>query len=289
MRVGLVGDVHGRVRLVLVALATWQRSVGYRFDLIIQVGDMGAFPDLDTVDPATDPYLAAEPSQADFSRMLRADGELLEPLRRIRQELLRPIHFIRGNHEDFNWLDHLPIDAATRTARADPYDLFHYVPDGTVLTVDGCTIAFLGGACDDPSVSGAIDPSAHQALMELGPGKIDLLITHDAPYGISVGYHGQIQGSRLVTELMGTLQPTHHVAGHLGHIGPRVYGGTTFLCLGDLTESILWHPEARGLQAGCLAVLDTATSDLRPVTDPWLATFERSIDFAAWFQTFIDG
>ena len=37
MRVGLVGDVHGRVLLVLAALVTWQRRAGHRFDLIVAV------------------------------------------------------------------------------------------------------------------------------------------------------------------------------------------------------------------------------------------------------------
>ena len=52
--------------------------------------------------------------------MLHADGELSEQLRRIRQEFVRPIHFIRGNHGDFARLQHLPINAITRTASADP-------------------------------------------------------------------------------------------------------------------------------------------------------------------------
>jgi hypothetical protein len=41
--IGFVGDVHGRVFHALAALATWRAETGRRFDLVIQVGDLGAF------------------------------------------------------------------------------------------------------------------------------------------------------------------------------------------------------------------------------------------------------
>lgn len=44
MLIGFVGDVHGRVFHAIAALATWQVRTGKRFDLLIQVGDLGAYP-----------------------------------------------------------------------------------------------------------------------------------------------------------------------------------------------------------------------------------------------------
>lgn len=37
-----------------------------------------------------------------------------------------------------------------------------------------------------------------------------------------------------------------------------------------------WHPEARGLQPGCLGTLDTASGELIPVRDPWLSELNAS-------------
>ena len=79
---------------------------------------MGAFPDTNRLDIATKRYLAVDPSQADFIRLLRAEGERAENLRRIREQFASPIFFVRGNHEDFDWLYQLPVDESSLTAPA---------------------------------------------------------------------------------------------------------------------------------------------------------------------------
>jgi hypothetical protein len=286
--IGFVGDVHGQVFHALAALATLQERLGRRLDLLVQVGDMGACPDPARLDEASVRYLEADPSQGDFGRLLRAEGELAGRLRRLRGEFSGPLHFIRGNHEDYPWLRGLPVDAAPGTAAVDPFDLLRYVPDGTVLGFGELAVAFLGGEESGGSVEdGEIDPEAHGRLMELGPGAVDLLVTHDAPYGLSTGYHGQVQGSRLIAELVGRLQPTFHVAGHYHLNGPRRYGRTTFLCLSQLVDSPIWRPEARGLQGGCLAVLDAEKGELLPVTDPWLSEFPTPFDLGSWCEDYL--
>ncbi len=283
MLIGFIGDVHGMVFHALAALATLQERLGRRFDLLVQVGDMGAYPDPARMDEASKRYLEAEPSQGHFGLLLHAEGELAERLRRLRGEFSGPLHFIRGNHEDYRWLRGLPVDAASGTAAVDPFDFLRYVPDGTTLRFGEFTVAFLGGEESGRSVEdGEIDPEAYGRLMPLGPGEVDLLVTHDAPYGLSTGYHGQVQGSRLITGLVERLQPGFHLAGHYHLNGPRRYGRTTFLCLSQLVASPIWHPEARGLQEGCLAVLDNQVGELRPVLDAWLSEFPTPFDFATW-------
>lgn len=282
MLTGFIGDVHGQAFHALAAVATWQIETGRRFDLLIQVGDLGVYPDPARMDAASRRYLAAEPSQGDFARLLMASGERADRLRGLRRRFASPTYFVRGNHEDRIWLRQLPIDEATGTAPVDPFDVFRFVPDGTILRFGDVRIGFLGGAEVDEAEDTRIDSRAHQALMRLGAGAIDVLVTHDAPYGVSVGYHGQIQGSRLITRLVEQLEPTFHVAGHLGQYGPRTYGRTTFLCLAGLIQSALWKPAARGLAPGCLATLDIDTAQLAPVTDPWLARFPTPFDFDAW-------
>ncbi len=288
MLIGFIGDVHGRVFHALALAATWQAETGRRFDHLVQLGDMAAFPDLEKADAATKRHVALDPADADFSRLLKAKGKRAQRLARVRSELLPPIHFVRGNHEAFDWLDGLSIDRTTQTAATDPFDLFRFVPDGTVLQFSDTKLAFLGGV-EGHSDARAIDDGAYRTLLDLGHGAFDLLVTHDPPYGIGVGYRGQTQGSGLVTKLVETVQPAFHVAGHVHHLsGPRRYGQTTSWTLSGLVASSRWYPDLNGFEPGCLAVLDTDTKSLRPIADEWMAHFDtKSFDFDSWFDEFI--
>ncbi len=158
------------------------------------------------------------------------------------------------------------------------------MPDGTILRFGELTVAFLGGEETGGSVQdGEIDPEAYGRLMDLRPGEVDLLITHDAPYGLSTGYRGRVQGSMRITDLVERLRPAFHVAGHYHHLnGPLPCGRTTFLGLAQLVPSATRHREVRGLREGCLAVLDTEKGELWPVADAWLGEFPTPFDFQAW-------
>ena len=46
MLIGFKGDLHGRVLHALALVATWQKRNNRSFDLLTQVGDMAAFPDM---------------------------------------------------------------------------------------------------------------------------------------------------------------------------------------------------------------------------------------------------
>jgi Icc-related predicted phosphoesterase len=287
MLVGFVGDLHGRVFHAIAAVAIWQQVIGRRFDLLVQVGDLGTITRLDCLDPASDPHLTEDPAEADLARLLAADGDVARRLARIGQQIITPIRFIRGNHEDFAWLAGLPIDPQTCSAPADPFGIFRYVADGTVLEVGGLRVGFLGGV-EEEAGDAQIRQSAYRSLLELGPGVIDLLVTHEGPYGSSVGYHGDVHGSPLVSRLLDALQPAFHVAGHAHQLsGPRTFGPTTYLGLDGIAASPRWHPDARGLQPGSLGTLDTSTGDLIPVLDPWLARFEKPFDFTSWADAFL--
>ncbi|MEZ4866472.1 MAG: metallophosphoesterase [Caldilineaceae bacterium] len=282
MQIGIIGDIHGRVFHALAAVTIWQLTTGKPFDLLLHVGDLGAFPDPTQLDAATKRYLDADPAETDFSRMLQSQGERAAILSDLRQHFATPIYFPRGNHEDFVWLNQLPVDPASQTAQVDPFDFFRYVPDGTVLEFDSVTLAFLGGV-QERTDAAAIDCEAHQSLLQLAPNAVDIMVTHQGPYGSSVSRRGDIYGSPLITELIEHLRPTFHVAGH-AHVlsGPQLYGQTTYLGLDCLVASPIWQPEARGLQAGCLAVIDTDKGELWPVTDEWLAAFDTPFDLEKW-------
>ncbi|MEX2246082.1 MAG: metallophosphoesterase [Dehalococcoidia bacterium] len=282
MLIGFIGDVHGRVFVAVAAVATWQRKAGRRFDVLVQVGDMGAFPDPERADPATAAYLSIDPSEADFARLMRAEGALAAHAQRVRAEFSTAIHFLRGNHEDFGWLSRLPVETGSRTAAVDRFDLLRYVPDGAVLTMGGLRFAFLGGVEEQGDDAG-IHRGAYERLTALEAEAVDVLVTHEGPYGNSIGFNGDVHGSRLIGALVERMQPRFHIAGHAHQlVGPVRHGATTYLGLDGLVASRRWHPEARGLQPGCLAVLDTEAEKLSVVSDDWLTAFPTPFDFETW-------
>lgn len=279
MIIGFIGDLHGRVFHALAIAATWPRRSGRTFDALIQVGDLGAFPDPDRLDAATNRFAEEDPTELDFSRLLHAEGRLAESLQRMKEQALPSIHFIRGNHDDDAWLQRLLQQRSETVVDVDPFGLFKYVADGAILTFGDQWIAFLGGIETSEPVEHSIDPDAYDRLDRQGSGAINILVTHDAPYGISTGFHGQTQGSREITTLIEWLQPTFHIAGHYHHMnGPRLYGRTTYLGLNIVLPPVRRDPVGQA-QPGCMAVLDTTAGSIQFVTDPWLADFDRSFAF----------
>src|SRR5262245_34988619 len=207
MLVGFLGDLHNRVFHGLAVLLEWQRRTGRRLDLVVQLGDLGVpEPDPDA------PY--RDEADRDIRDLLRAAGRRAASLRRARSLLAGPVRFIRGNHEDRAWLAALPADG-----RADQFDVFRYAPDGTLLELDGWRLGLLGGVepvdpHDGPET--AIDRGAADRVLAVG--RLDVLVTHDGPYGIATSYYGKVQGSTVVTELVERLKPRFHVAGHYHHL-----------------------------------------------------------------------
>ncbi|MEM7536339.1 MAG: metallophosphoesterase [Chloroflexota bacterium] len=299
MYIGLIGDLHGHVFETLAAIAIWQNRIGRQFDLLIQAGDLGAYPDLAKLDPDSVRHMAADPAIGDFSRFLTIRGRQKEALHTLRNQFKSPIYFLRGNHEDFDWLKQLSlhtepdggINAMQGTAQVDPFNFYRYVPDNTVLQfVDNngqsLAIGFLGGV-EELTGPPAFDPEAYVAMLARKSGSIDILIAHEGPYGSSIGYHGDTHGSQMITRLIEHLKPPFLVAGHAHCLsGPAMYDETLYLGLNIIRSSALWYPEATGLQPGWIGILDTDASTLEPVTDAWLTEFDTPFSFDEWWAKF---
>lgn len=277
MKIGFIGDIHGRVFHCLAAITAWQLYHSEKLDMIIQVGDLGAYPIPDQ-ELKNNKFYLQDPSQFDFSRFLKAEGDLADHLHYIRKLLLNPLYFIRGNHEDFQWLNKVSSSSANNIVSIDPFDLFYYVEDGTILEINGMKIAFLGGIETTVREEKSINEEVYLNLLKTTPGVIDILVSHDAPYGIGTNYHGQVQGSAKISNLIDQIQPKYLIAGHYHHMnGPRVYGNTKYLGLNviiDLRQDVFGR-----VQAGSLAILDTVKDEVDFVTDDWLSKFDKEFDF----------
>lgn len=287
MNIAFFGDIHGQVYHLLAAIVTWQKRRGTTLDMVIQVGDFGA-ERLENMARNVEVFLrypANNPAQFDFLRVLFAQSQLAARLKDLRHQIQRPIYFLRGDHDEVAWLHQLSQERSGETIPIDLFDLFHYVTDGTIISYGGMKLAFFGGV-EHPGhekEGTEHDPAALSTLLSYKSGEIDVLITHEPPYGSSTGFYGQIQGSSQVSTLVETLQPRYHLAGHLHTmIGPKQYGLTTFFGLNQLGSLNRLKPRQRDpsciLQQGTMALLNTDTGVLEFVVGDWLAEFNQECE-----------
>ncbi|MBN1622735.1 MAG: metallophosphoesterase [Clostridia bacterium] len=266
MKIAFVGDIHGRVFHALAALVKWQKVNEIKLDLIVQAGDLGAYPYPDEK-LLNNRFVIKDSTELDFSKLISGGRQVDEFADIIKTELTSPVYFIRGNHEDFKWLDSLKDEGGI--CAADDYGLFKYVQDGTVKSFDMIKFAFLGGAEFGAKNGGEINQEALERLM-LETRDIDILVTHETYFGVGFSYHGITQGSRNITELVDKLKPDFHITAHYHHmIGPHDRHGTIHMGLNNLVLPLRGKP-GRNLRAGCIALMDTENRNVEFVKDEWL-------------------
>lgn len=174
------GDIHGAMERLYADVFVFEAALGVRFDYVLHVGDFGIWPDPDRIDKATRHHDGA----GDFPRWLSA-----------RRPVPRRTVFIKGNHEDFAWLE------AQRKVELLPG--LSYLRNGTKMDLEdpgGGTIRVGGvGGCYGPSNyerrSDTLQGYAkrHYTQDEIGrlagAVGIDIVLTHDAPAGVRFERH----------------------------------------------------------------------------------------------------
>lgn len=170
------GDIHGAIDRMYDDVLALERVLGKRFEWVLHVGDFGVWPDPNRIDRATRAHDGA--------------GDLPAWLAKQRAAPRRTV-FIKGNHEDFFWLDAQPAPEVLP-------GLF-YLRNGRTLSLgeSGDTVRVGGvGGCYGPSDFER--PSKHlqgnakrhytrdeiDALCVNSP--VDVLLVHDAPAGIQI-------------------------------------------------------------------------------------------------------
>jgi hypothetical protein len=145
-----------------------------------------------------------------------------------------------------------------------------------VAVVAGQRIAFLGRIESAGYMD--LDGAAYASLLAAEPGSVDILVTHDGPYGMCQDWHGRTEGSAKLTGLIEHLRPRLHVSGHYHHEnGPRRYGRTLSYALAELVyprtnrrRPERANPEQR-VASGSIGLLDTQTHAFEYIHDGWLA------------------
>lgn len=189
------GDIHGAIARFYADVLAFEAELGLRFDHVLHVGDFGIWPDAERVDKATRNHDGA----GDF------------PAWQTEQRAVpRPTVFIKGNHEDFRWLNQ-----RREERRLEVLPGLTYLPNGEVLEIEAgggfCRVGGIGG-CHRPSSyarsarSPALRHFTRDEVEQLAAQRqLDILLLHDAPGGVEFTWRRK-DGSvwrRVVSEAQG--------------------------------------------------------------------------------------
>lgn len=192
MLICAAGDIHGAMDRLYQDVLAFEASLSVRFDYLLHVGDFGVWPDPSRIDKAARHHDGA----GDFPAWLEEN-----------RKAPRPTLFIKGNHEDFVWLDSRP------EAEVLP---------GLSYLRNGCTVQIRdrdAGVIRVGAVGGCYGPSdyrrrsdrlqgyakrhyTHDEIERLSNSRgVDIMLTHDAPAGVRFERHGR--GAGYVSEAAG--------------------------------------------------------------------------------------
>ncbi len=200
-RIAIVGDVHGHWNLVYDKLGK------DNIELILQLGDTGIFSSLDTAKRINRHH----ETPLDFFPYLYVDKQI--PIQTL---------FIRGNHEDFDFLDQYKGEIPN----------LEYLAQGSVISIDCIRFGVLGGNYSPKYFTSTKLPSSrrkHFTIHEINSLKeqdFDILLSHEGPYS-----NDQVNGIPVITELVQEKQPVYNFHGHLHFYYKTIIGNTEVIGL----------------------------------------------------------
>ncbi len=101
MNIAIFADIHGKILLAFKLCARWEKETSEKLDLILQAGDLGAFPDEARLDKATIKHARSDPTEPGFlNNFLRPQPDTASALAQTTCNLI----FVPGNHADQPWL-----------------------------------------------------------------------------------------------------------------------------------------------------------------------------------------
>jgi hypothetical protein len=278
------GDTHGNLKLMWDIAVKWQERTGIAIDWIFQVGDFGIWPAMDRMDPQTVSHAERhgyplKEAFGDFQEVFLGGYEI--PI---------PTYFIRGNHEDQEFL--MTFERQLMQERPEDYlDHFveicpnlRYVPDGHIITLNNVRIAGWGGcwgkntwdmgywsaeraAQNKNGYAKRLNHMTRDRFERLMRERFDVLVTHDAPVGSGVQGmpnpkkslidpetmsedNPDGKGVPYIRELIEAVAPKYHFNGHWHE--PRK---NTFAA-GKTTSVVLDKVHPDGKDRSCMEIIE---------------------------------
>jgi hypothetical protein len=270
------GDLHGKILPAFRLASAWARDHGQPVHALLQVGDLGYFPDVSRLDKATLRHAQDDPLELGALDIVEtnplADAVFAD------DHCPAGLWFTAGNHEDFDELERL-AQASGRQPDfvVDAYGRVKGIKDGEVGEFEGGPrVAAVWGVDGD-------GPNARQNLPDRGyvwessvarllGANLDVLLSHDSPAdAMRAGY-----GSQHISLLVELAQPRFAFFGHYRGQGSRIdgdFGRTELYHLADI-ELSPWHESP---VPGSVGVLEWADGEgtFEFVPEEWLKTFTR--------------
>ena len=220
------GDLHGRVLPAFRLAMAWGREHGLRIDGLLQVGDLGYFPDPTRFDKATLRHAADDPMELGV-RQMTEPGPEADAVFHGEEEPPEGLWFTAGNHEDFEALEARgrEADPAAGSFVVDAYYRLRCIRDGRVEALPGPLRvgAIWGIDGEAPNARrrvhrrGRIHENSATALAAEG---FDVLLSHDGPRDAVLDG----SGSEALGVLIGLARPPFAFFGHYGCRSGRIGG-----------------------------------------------------------------
>jgi Icc-related predicted phosphoesterase len=232
-----LGDLHGNIKSAIQASIIIQVSYGYPIDVVFQVGDFGYWP-RGVASKNNDPHYKKDDALDFFEIENSIDQESFFEIGKSSLEILKsPLYFIRGNHEDFDFINKLEKHETSNLISGCIY----YIPDYFAGNIGGLNIAAVGGILTDLNKgrgSKARDElkknkkrlewderlSDASRLVDLDRGEtdIDILITHSG-----LASRENRHGSSQLEEFLSKTAVPIHFHGHHHRFACGIIGENT--------------------------------------------------------------
>lgn len=267
--IAVLGDLHGHINLALSILKKWEIENKTNLDSILQVGDLGYFPDISKLDRATLKFAKEDPEELGFQDFLQETDASRRHFYGEETKLNSDLVFIAGNHDDQDKLRELESSARHFPVPVDYYGKILYLPAGEIyeinkgkLKIKVSGLGRISGNSQNYNFTNA-DLRKVKSL-----SNIDILLTHEPQSGIF-----NERGSEEVREVLQSLNPDYHFCGH-------IHQGQELEQLGKTKSYILDQVGFRKrhkLNEKCVGILtiEKDKSAFKFIDELWLKEFKK--------------
>jgi Icc-related predicted phosphoesterase len=288
MNIAVFADLHGKLLLAFKLCARWQRETGKRIDLILQAGDLGAYPSMERLDQATRRYGERDPTELGFMQHFTQHDPAVDA---VLAETTCPMVFVRGNHEDHGWLDELEQQSQGAIFPVDAYQRIYNLKTGMPWTFrkgkHQITVLGIGRISPastevDEQQGKYIQHYESERVYQLPKTPIDVLLTHHSRPDFVILERGikikASTGMREIEHILDRDQPAYHFFGHYGG-PPQVCSDFNRTTLSVKLADLQWERHGSVLEAGSMGLLhwhSPTDHTFEVLKYPWLKEYNSA-------------
>ena len=280
MKIAIFADIHGKILLPFKMVDAYQKEYGEKIDLILQCGDLGAFPDIQKMDKATIKHAKYDKQELGFSRQfVYINKEIEFFLNQLDVDMI----CVRGNHEDHDFLDNIEIKYSESRYPIDCYQRVYICKSGVVQSfcIEDEDLDFMGigrigdrkGRREKRFIQEYERENIRKSIKQ--GKKLDILISHDISTEMAQPRFG-MEELRLVLDM---LKPFVHFYGHTGQ--PYKVEEDNNRQTFSVKIKELEFDSSGNLPAGCMFIVDKTGGVIEG--DPVELSFLQQFSKYTWF------